>query len=119
MAENILKLRVDSDEYNNKIKRATEDLQRYAEGCRKVGGTLEHVDEGVEEFVKALGQMQTVSKSAKGSVSELTKSFTELSVMYNKLTEEEKQGTFGKALAQSLETLKGRIQEGNAELKDI
>ena len=119
MADSILRLKVESQEYDQKIKRATDELQRYAEGCRKVGGTLEHVDEGVEEFVKALGQMQTVSKSAKGSVSELTKSFTELSVMYNKLTEEEKQGTFGKALAQSLETLKGRIQEGNVELKNI
>ena len=119
MAENILKLRVDSQEYDNKIKRAAEGLQRYADGCRKAGGTLTQLDDGVLEFTRALGQMETVSKSAKGSVAELTKTFTNLSVVYNKLTDEEKNAPFGQALKGSLDELKGRIQSGNAELKNI
>ena len=119
MADSILRLRVDSQEYDNKLKRAAEGLQRYADGCRKAGGTLTQLDDGVEEFVKGLGNMETVSKSAKGSIAEMTKAFTELSVQYNKLTDEEKQAPFGKALSESLNTLKGRIQSGNAELKNI
>ena len=119
MADSLLRLRIDSQEYDNKLKRAAEGLQRYAEGCRKAGGTLTQLDDGVEDFVKALGNMETVSNSAKGSINEMTKAFTDLSVQYNKLTEEEKNSPFGKALAQSLETLKGRIQEGNNELKTI
>ena len=119
MAESILKLRVESSEYDQKIKRAAEGLQAYAEGCRKAGGTLTQLDDGVLEFTKALGNMETVSKTARGSVSEMTKAFTELSVQYNKLTEEEKNSPFGKALAESLDTLKGRIKDGNTELKNI
>lgn len=119
MADSILRLRVDSQEYDNKLKRAAEGLQRYADGCRKAGGTLEHLDDGVLEFTKALGNMEAVSKSAKGSINEMTKTFTELSVVYNRLTDEEKAAPFGKALADSLNTLKGRIQEGNGELKNI
>lgn len=119
MAESILKLRVESSEYDNKIKRAAEGLQRYADGCRKAGGTLTQLDDGVEEFVRALGSMETVSKSARGSISELTKSFTDLSVIYNKLTDEEKNAPFGQALRASLDEMKGRIQSGNAELKNI
>ena len=119
MAESILKLRVESSEYDNKIKRAAEGLQRYADECRKAGGTLTQLDDGVEEFAKALGSMETVSKSAKGSISELTRSFTDLSVVYNKLTDEEKNAPFGQALKSSLDQLKGRIQDGNAELKNI
>ena len=87
MADSILRLKVDSQEYDNKLKRAAEGLQRYADGCRKAGGTLTQLDEGVEDFVKALGNMETVSKSAKGSIAEMTKVFTEMSVQYNKLTE--------------------------------
>jgi len=119
MADSILRLKVESQEYDNKLKRAAEGLQRYADGCRKAGGTLTQLDDGVEDFVRELGKMETVSKSAKGSISEMTKAFTDLSVQYNKLTDEEKNSPFGKALAQSLETLKGRIQEGNNELKTI
>lgn len=119
MAESILKLRVESSEYDNKIKRAAEGLQRYADGCRKAGGTLSQLDDGVLEFTKSLGQMETVSKSARGSVNEMTKAFTELSVQYNKLTDEEKNAPFGQALKASLDQLKGRIQSGNAEIKNI
>ena len=119
MADSILRLKVESQEYDNKLKRAAEGIQRYAEQCRKAGGTLEHLDDGVEEFVRALGQMETVSKSAKGSVNELTKGFTELNVLYNKLTDVEKASPFGQALKVSLDELKGRIQAGNAEIKNI
>lgn len=119
MADSILRLRVDSQEYDNKLKRAAEGIQRYAEGCRKAGGTLTQLDEGVEQFVKELGNMEAVSNSARGKIGEMTKAFTELSVQYNKLTDEEKASPFGKALSESLNTLKGRIQEGKTELDDI
>ena len=119
MAESILKLRVESSEYDNKIKRAAEGLQRYADGCRKAGGTLTQLDDGVLEFTRSLGQMETVSKSAKGSIAEMTKTFTDLSVIYNKLTDEEKNAPFGQALSSSLDQLKGRIQSGNEEIKNI
>ena len=119
MADSIVRLKVDSQEYDNKLKRAAEQLNRYADGCRKAGGTLTQLDDGVEQFVKELGKMDTVSNSARGKIGEMTKAFTELSVQYNKLTDEEKASPFGKALSESLNTLKGRIQEGKTELDDI
>ena len=119
MADSILRLRVDSQEHDNKLKRAAEGIQRYAENCKKAGGTLEYLDDGVLEFTKALGQMETVSKTAKGSIAEMTKAFTDMSVQYNKLTDAEKASPFGQALKGSLDELKGRIQEGNTEIKNI
>jgi hypothetical protein len=119
MADSILRLRVDSAEYNNKLKQATEQLTRYADGCRKAGGTLQHVDDNVVEFARSLGKMETSATSARGQLAEMTKAFTEWSVRYNKLTDEEKKGEFGKALSQSLDQLKGRIQDSKTELDDI
>ena len=119
MADSILRLRVDSQEYDNKLKRAAQGLQQYADQCKKAGGTLEYLDDGVLEFTKALGQMETVSKTAKGSIAEMTKAFTDMSVQYNKLTDAEKASPFGQALKGSLDELKGRIQAGNTEIKNI
>ena len=119
MADSILRLRVDSQEYDNKLKRAAEGIQRYADGCRKAGGTLEHLDDGVEQFVKELGKMETTSKSAKGSLNEMTKSFTDLSMEYKRLTDQEKAAPFGKALSESLDQLKGRIQSAKQDIDDI
>ena len=119
MADSILRLKVESQEYDNKLKQATNGLTRYADECRKVGGTLEVVEKDTLEYVRALGQMDTVSRTATGKLSEMKKTFTELSVVYKNMTDEEKNSPFGKALATSLDQLKGRIGESKVQIDDI
>lgn len=119
MAENILKLKVDSTSYDQKIKRAKDGLLAMESACRKVGGTFEVVEKEELEFVKALGKMETQSKSVKGKIGELTAAFTDLKAMYNRLSDAEKQSPFGKAIATSLDQLKPRIQANKNELEKI
>lgn len=119
MADSIVRLRVDSQEYDNKLKRAAEGLNRYIEGCRKAGGTLEHVDDGVKEFTQELGKMGTVAGGAKGKLGEMTKAFTDLTMQFNAMSEAEKRGQFGKALSAGLDELKQRIISTKKELADI
>ena len=49
----------------------------------------------------------------------MKKTFTELSVVYNKMTAEEKQSPFGQALSQSLDQLKVRINDSKTELNEV
>ena len=98
MADSIVSLKVESSEYDQKLKRAAEGLTRYADECRKVGGTLEVVEKDTLEYVRALGQMDTVSRTATGKLAEMKKTFTELSVVYKNMTDEEKNSPFGKHL---------------------
>ena len=119
MADSIVRLKVESSEYDQKLKRAAEGLTRYADECRKVGGTMEVVEKDTLEYVRALGQMDTVSRTATGKLSEMKKTFTELSVVYNKMTAEEKQSPFGQALSQSLDQLKVRINDSKTELNEV
>ncbi len=119
MVDSILRLKVESQEYDNKLKRATEGLTRYVEECRKAGGTLEVVEKETLDYVRALGQMETTSRTATGKLAEMKKTFTELSAQYKQMTDAEKQSPFGKALAASLDQLKGRIQDSKSQLDEI
>lgn len=119
MADIITRLKVESKEYDQKIDRARSGLLHMEEACRKVGGTLAVLEKDEKDFVAALGNMETVSTTVRGKLNELTKAFTDLSVQYNRLTDEEKKGDFGKALSQSLDTLKGRIQNARTELRGV
>lgn len=108
MADNILRLKVDSQEYDNKIKRAAEGIQRYAQRCREAGGTLSILDDGVEEFVRSLGQMDTVASTSKQQLRELSNALANLTTTYRGLTEEERNAPFGKELNKSIQQLTER-----------
>jgi hypothetical protein len=119
MAESILRLTVNSSEYDNKLKQATQGLTRYADECRKIGGTLEVVEKETLDYVRALGQMETNSRTATGKLAEMKKAYVELSAQYKQMTDAEKASPFGKALAASLDQLRGRVQESKVQLDDI
>lgn len=119
MADSIVRLKVESSEYDSKIKRASQGLLHMEEACRKVNGTLAILEKDEKSFVESLGKMETTSKTVRGSIGELTTAFTDLRAQYNRLTAEEKQGDYGKALSKSLDDLKERIKAGKTELKDI
>ena len=119
MADMIARLKVDSSEYDSKIRRAAEGIKRYADECKQVGGTLEHLDEGVLEFVQALGKMDTVGQTTKQQLREMTNALTDLTATYRGLTDKEKNSPFGQALAQSIDQLTERAGNAKDAMADV
>ena len=119
MADAIVRLRVESSEYDQKLSRATQQLQHMEKEVRRTGATFAYADKEELEFIKSLGSMETKADSAKGKIAEMTKSFTELSLQYNRLTDEEKNSPFGQGLASSLDQLKTRIKDSKSDLSGV
>ena len=119
MADSILRLKVDSQEYDQKIKRAAEGIQQYAQKCRDAGGTLQYLGDGVLEFVQALGQMDTVATSTKQQLREMTVALTDLTATYRGLTDEEKNSPFGQELASSIQQLTERAGRAKDAMTDV
>ena len=116
MADNILRLTVNSSDYDAKLKKAAEGIRHLAEVAHKSGGELTGLEKSELDYIKALGDMETKSRTASGQVRELTNTYKELKVVYNQLNDVEKADEGGKALAASLETLKQRAQDAKAQL---
>ena len=87
--------------------------------CRKAGKSMNDMEKDQKQFVQSLGSMQTVSQTTRGKIGELSSAFVELRSQYNRLTDEEKKGDFGRALSGSLEQLKTRVAEAKRELSNI
>lgn len=119
MANSVVRLSIDSHEFDAKLKKASDALNKYFDIARKGDATFEHLDDGVMDVVKAMGRMETQSKSARGQLSELKQGFTDLSLVYKRLTDEEKATPLGKEMAKSLGELKSRIQDTKKDLADI
>lgn len=119
MAENIVKLRVDSKEYEAKLERARQGLQHLENELQKVGQNFTHASKEQVQYVQQLGQMGTVSQTVRGKIGEMTKTFTELAVKYKQLSQEEKASPFGQALSASLDQLRTRIQDSRQQLDEV
>ena len=119
MADVISRLKLDSGEFDSKIKRAGQELLAYSEHCKKMGLEMGYANKDAKDFAKALGDMNTVSQTARGKLNELTEAFVNLKSMYNGMTDAEKQNTFGKELAASLDKLKNRIDEAKQNLNSV
>ena len=119
MADLVARLKVDSKEYDSKIERARSGLLHLEQSLHDAGKTFADADKNQVAFTRSLGSMQTVARTARGRLSELTKAYTDLRIQYKSLTDAEKQSPFGKALNSSLEQLRGRIETTRRELADI
>ena len=119
MADVISRLKLESGEFDSKIKRAGQELMAYSEHCKKMSIQMGFANNDAKEFAKSLGSMQTTSSSARGKINELTEAFVNLKVMYKNMTDEEKKSEFGKNLSASLDKLKVRINDAKKDLADV
>ena len=119
MADSVLKLKVDDKEYNASLKNAKTGIQALEASLQKAGKTFNDCDKKVVEYVRAIGNMETQSKSARGRIGEMSTAFVELSQQYNKMTKDVQQSDVGKALSESMTTLRQRTIEAKQELAKL
>ena len=119
MADSILRLKVESQEYEAKLKRASQGLNHFISDCRNSGKELNKATDDVLDYVRALGQMPTVAKGGQQSLREMTRTVGDLTIMYRELTEEEKRSPFGRALAQSIQELTKRAGDARDAIDDV
>lgn len=118
-SDNILRLRIDSTEYDSKIKSATDGLSRFMDNLKKGVGSIRNLDKESLEYVKNLGQMETKSSTVRGRIAELSKAYIELAARYKQLSNEAKDSEFGRAMAASLEQIRQRAVEAKKEFNDL
>lgn len=118
MANSLLKLTVESSEYDAKLKKAAEGVRHLADVAHKSAGDMTGLEQSTLDYIKSIGEMETKSRSAAGQVRELESTYKELKVIYDQLNDVEKADEGGKALAASLEQLKQRTNDAKKSLDD-
>ena len=119
MSDSVVKLRIDSKEYDANIKRAGEALQQYFNKVKEGGGTLKYLDEGVLEAVQEMGKLGTQAKNVKGSLRELTQATADMTVAYLNLTDEERATPLGAAMAESIQQMTERAGQLQDTMGDV
>lgn len=119
MADVITRLKVDSQEYDARLKRATQSLNEMTHAAEVQGNKIATANQKNIALAKSLGNMQTVSTTARGKMQELSSAIESATLMYNRLSAAEKKGTFGRALSQSVNQLQGRLKGLQGEMAAV
>jgi len=119
MSDVIARMRLESQDFDNKLKSATANLQHMEREVRRTGATFEYADKEELAFLQSLGQMETKAMDAKGKIKELSNSYKELAMLYERMTDAEKASEPGKALANSLQQLKTRLNDTKQSFENV
>ena len=119
MADNLLRLKVDSQEYDAKIKRAAEGIQHFVKNIRETGSSLKEDGLLARSFLQELGNMETVATGTKQQLREMSNALTTLTQTYRGLTDEEKASPFGQELAKGIQQLTERAGQAQDAMADV
>lgn len=119
MADIITRLKFETDEFHNRARRATTEINNISQQLEKAGVRVDHMNAKNLKLAQSFGQMQTVSTTLRGKISELSEEFVAWSHHYNQITEEQRRSPYGKAIVQQLDVLKQRIRDTKGELAGI
>ena len=118
-ATSTLRLEIDDKQYEASLKAAKQGMQDLQQTLHAAGKSFDDCDAAVADYAKALGQMETTSKTTRGQINELSSAFIELSRVYQQMTDQEKQSPVGQALSKSLEELKTRTVDAKTEMANL
>ncbi|MBQ2002457.1 MAG: hypothetical protein II240_04080, partial [Bacteroidaceae bacterium] len=118
MADVITRFKLETTQYDSALRDASKGLAAYSKQAELAGKDFDKFTKGGVEAARALGSISTSATNTKEKVKELVSAYNDAARAYNNLTEEQKKSDFGKAMAQSLQQLQGRIKDAKAEMND-
>lgn len=119
MAEVITRFKLETTQYDSKLRDASKELAAFSKEAEKAGKDFGKMTQGSVEAARALGQTAGGATNAKEKVRELVNAYNTLAKAYNNLSEDQKRSDFAKAMGESLEQLKGRIRDAKGELSQM
>ena len=116
MADIITRFKLETSQYDSKLRDATKGLAQLAKDTQKAGGDMNKMSKEQVEAARSLGKLAGGATNAKEKVRELVNAYNKLAKEYNDLSEKNKQSDFANAMSDSLNELKGRIRDAKQEL---
>jgi archaellum component FlaC len=119
MADVITRFKLETTQYDSKLRDASKSLAEYTRQATLAGNEFGKFTQKSTETARALGTITPSANNAKDKVKELVGAFNDVAKAYNALTKEQQQSDFGKAMAESLSQLSQQLREAKQELYDM
>lgn len=119
MAEVITRFKLETTQYDSKLRDEAKRLSDITKTAALAGNEFGKFTQKNIEAARAFGEIGTSATNAKDKVKELVGAYNDVAKAYNNLTKEQQEADYGKAISDSMQTLKGRISEAKQELYEL
>ena len=119
MADVITRFKLETTQYDSKLREASKNLADYEKEASKAGKTFAGFSKEQVEAARSFGKVESGATSLKDKLKDLVGSYNTAAKAFNNLSDEQKNSDFGKALSESLKTLQGRITQTKTDLYDM
>ena len=116
MADVITRFRLETTQYDSKLRDAAKGLKEIAHQAELGGKGFTGFNQKAIEAARSLGTIESGANNTKDKLKDLVGAFNDAAKAYNNLSKEQQQSDFGKAMAQSLDQLQQRIKQTKQEL---
>ena len=118
MADVITRFKLETTQYDSKLRDSVKGLKEVVKTAELAGKDFKGFEKNTLESAKALGTIETGANNSKDKVKELVGAFNEMANTYNAMSKTIRESDVGKAMADSLNQMSGRIKEAKKELYD-
>ena len=119
MADVITRFKLETTQYDSKLREASKNLADYEKEASKAGKTFAGFSKEQVEAARSFGKVESGATSLKDKLKDLVGSYNTAAKAFNNLSDEQKNSDFGKALSESLKTLQGRITQTKTDFYDM
>ena len=116
MADVITRFKLETTQYDSKLRDAAKGLSELSRQVAAAGGDFNKLNKSSVDIAKSFGSISTSATNSKDKVKELVTAFNDVARAYNNMTKEQQSSDFGKAMAASMQQLKSRITEAKQDM---
>lgn len=119
MADVITRLRLDTDEFQNRARRASSSFNDMSQQLEDAKNKIALLNSENLKLSGSFGKMQTVSTTLRGKISELSEAYLAAAHHYNMLDEAGRKSQYGQNMLRGMEQLRQRVHATRAELQGL
>ena len=116
MADVITRFKLETSQFDSKLRDSSKRMSELVKQLSLAGDDFNKFAQSSVEQARALGKIESGATNLKDRLKDLVGAYNDVARQYNVLTKEQQNGELGKALAESLKELQGRIKETKGEL---
>ena len=116
MADVITRFKLETTQFDSKLRDSAKSLSDLTHNLSMAGKDFERFAKEHVNTAKSFGEVASGATNLNDKLKDLVSAYNQVAKSYNVLSKDQQQTDFGKAMAESLQTLQQRIKDTKAEL---